>query len=389
LEQHMKPHWRLLEQYLHNLEDVLTDLTPLAKQAVVSSSAAASNSKSNTLIVMVCNQGQSVLLHNFVCAAKARNLDVSQVLVFATDPETQTLATSLGLVSYYDERNFGSNIPSEEAKRYADKTFGALMYAKVVCVQVCLTLGYNVLFQDVDIVWYRHPLELFESESSESGSDYSVENQQEFDVLFQDDGARSLRYAPYSANSGFYYIRHNPKTLYIFTSLLYNADLIVATKSHQQALNALLTEYSSLYGLRVKTLSADLLPGGSHYHRQTEYMRQLLIPGYSTSDSGNGSNHQNNAPIAHAKKPDPWLFHMSWTKNKDDKLRFMKQMGLWYLLQDSNEEDADACGIEALDCCSSEPVVSCHYRDKPSVVDCSDSPPIDQNGNKVFWPQTK
>ena len=328
---HIRQHMNQLENYLRNFKDLLAQLETLAGKVA----------KDNTVVVMVCNQGQSELLVNFVCAAKAKDFDLSNLLVFATDEETRDLATSLGLTATYDQTTFAST-PNEEAKQYGDKTFGAMMYAKVVCVQTILTLGYNVLFQDVDLVWLRYPMDRIQSE------EYS-----QFDVLFQDDGARSVRYAPYSANSGFYYVKHNPTTLYLFTSLLYLGDVILATGSHQQALSALLTEFSSLYGLKVKTLPADDWPGGSHYHRQTDYMRQLLIPEYTTTP------------------PDPWIFHMSWTKNKDHKLLFFKQMGLWYVQDDHVT-------------CSSDPLVSCHYRDKPAILDCSSSPPLDTNG-RFFW----
>lgn len=60
-----------------------------------------------------------------------------------------------------------------------------MMLAKVVCVQLVSRLGYNFLFQDVDLVWFRHPL------------DYFNELNDDWDVYFQDDGGHSLRYAPY------------------------------------------------------------------------------------------------------------------------------------------------------------------------------------------------
>ena len=52
---------------------------------------------------MLCNHGQSVLLINFVCSARARNIDLSNLLVFTTDLETTDLVTSLGLTAYYDQ----------------------------------------------------------------------------------------------------------------------------------------------------------------------------------------------------------------------------------------------------------------------------------------------
>ena len=79
-------------------------------------------------------------------------------------------------------------MPEKEAGRYGDQAFTQMMYAKVVTVQLINRLGYDVLFQDVDlgecacdmfilscksrcashrtcislpIVWYRNPLEFF------------------------------------------------------------------------------------------------------------------------------------------------------------------------------------------------------------------------------------
>ena len=61
-------------------------------------------------------------------------------------------------------------------------------------------------------------------------------------------------------------------------------------------------------------------------------------------------------------KVHPYIFHMTWTKNKDNKkLYFQQMMGEWYLK----------------DSCLPEPNIVCHYRDKPSLISCKDSPPID------------
>ena len=254
-------------------------------------------------------------------------------------------------------------MPSEAAQVYGDRKFTLMMMAKVICVQMVSALGYNMLFQDVDIVWYRNPLEYFQDKNSPI---------YHFDIYFQDDGGHSVRYAPYSANSGFYFVRHNARTEYFLTSLLLAGDLILKTDSHQQALIALLSEHVSLYGLRAKVMSRDEpeFPGGYHYHQKSgKYMRAML-----------------------AGEVDPWIFHMSWTKNKDNKLLFFKQLGEWYveeqcihkkvdeipgLLEDENSNFTSTC-------CSAEPLISCHYRDKPSKHPCPESPPIDK-GRPSFW----
>lgn len=85
-------------------------------------------------------------------------------------------------------QNFG-DLPLEAARRYGDRYFTAMMLAKVVCVQLVSVLGYSLLFQDVDLVWFKHPLDFFKNVKDD------------FDIYFQDDGGHSLRYAPYRSVS--------------------------------------------------------------------------------------------------------------------------------------------------------------------------------------------
>ena len=109
-----------------------------------------------------------------------------------------------------------------------------------------------------------------------------------------------------------------------------------------------------------------MFPGGFHYHKRKDFMKSLV----------QGNEH-------------PYIFHMSWTKNKENKQRFYKQMGEWFTDDACIEKDVDDIAIgdgktltEA--CCSAEPLFECSYRDKPSVHTCKDSDPIDKGG-KSFW----
>lgn len=346
---HIYANWEILKTYFDAFEDAVEELKPLAEKAAT---------PKNTVTVMVSNFGQSELLVNFVCAARARNHDISSIIVFATDAETKALAEGLGLLAFYDKRNYG-DIPSEAAGRYGDKKFTAMMMAKVMCVQMVSSLGYNILFQDVDIVWYKNPIPFFETERPEL---------EEFDMMFQDDGGHSTRYAPYSANSGFYYVRANARTQFFFASLLTGGDVILETNSHQQALIALLSEHVSLYGLKVKIFDreTDEFPGGFHYHQKSgQYMRKLI-----------------------KGEVDPYIFHMSWTYNKENKLLFFKQMEEWYVHDQCLHKKPEDIPVEngdfAAGCCLPKPVFGCSYRDKPSKHPCYDSPPIDKDG-KSFW----
>ena len=361
--------WDFLSMYMKNFAQVTRELRP-----ILSNTANANK----TVIVMVSNLGHSDLLVNFVCNAKAKNLDLSNILVFVTDNESYIIARRLGLAAYHDTLNF-AKVSVDEAKIYGDATFRDMMLVKVSstkcaqsllfvttehlprtmekkasAVQLVNFMGYNVLFQDLDIVWYRNPLPLFEDKSSPLAK---------FDILFQDDGARSIRFAPFAANSGFFFVRCNPKTRYLFVALLYNADLIATTGSHQQALIQLITEHSSLYGLRVKTISGPIFPGGYHYHRKYSEMKEIILGQH-----------------------DPYIFHMCWTHSKKDKILFLQQLGMWFINEQCEGDTLGAVSGETIlqDCCISQPRVICHFSDKPSVINCTASPVMDK-GAKSFW----
>ena len=352
----LERHWDFLRTYFNNLDSVLNDIKQITDRI----------QKDNTIVVLTCNFGQSELLMNFICSARARGLDISNVLLFATDIETKELAESLGLNAYYDEYNF-EKMPKHGANHYGDRYFTAMMVSKVICVQLVNMLGYDVLFQDVDIVWWRDPMEYFKGLQNDN-----------FDIYFQDDGAYQVRYAPLSANSGFYFIRNNQKTKFLFSSLLLLSDVIIQSGSHQQVLVSTLNEHISLFNLRVKIMSREEFnfPGGYHYHRQGQTLKKMFQNKLETK---------------------PYLFHMSWTENKDNKLKFLQQMGEWFLNEQCiAKEKKDIINIPQTDtnespgtpdlvdlCCLPEPKITCHYRDKPSKIPCKNAVAID--GRPSFW----
>lgn len=151
------------------------------------------------------------------------------------------------------------------------------------------------------------------------------------------------------------------------------SDLILRSFSHQAAMIAILSEHSSLLGLRVKVLDHELFPSGFVYHRKKGKGRF----GNFMGDMFDG-------------KHEPYVFHMSWTKNKENKIKFYQQLDEWYLqdkcmdtkLSDISLEPGGNSMVES--CCSAESLFTCHFRDKPSTRPCRDSPALDNNGQS-WW----
>lgn len=234
-----------------------------------------------------------------------------------------------------------------------------MMMAKLYSVHLISQLGYDLLFQDVDVMWYRNPLPFF--------SNFS-----QFDVIVQDDGARNIRFQPYSPNSGFYFARHNQRTEYFIHSLLMMAGpIILQSGSHQNAMAAILNEHSSWRGLHVKTWNRNMqeFPNGYQFQTRKEYMKDII----------QGNSH-------------PIIFHMSWTSNKEEKRAYLEQMGDWYVkdmcvgrtaAKIRNIRKSKKIDIGGT-CCKTKPKVKCHYRDKPSRIPCKDSPALEKN-HPSFW----
>jgi len=97
--------------------------------------------------------------------------------------------------------------------------------------------GFDVLFQDADLVWMIDPIPYLHSLKE--------------DAIFMDDGARTPRFTPFFANTGFYFLRHNYRISHMMERVLRGVGEIGQTHSHQATLNRHLTETQSLLNLKV------------------------------------------------------------------------------------------------------------------------------------------
>jgi hypothetical protein len=149
------------------------------------------------------------------------------------------------------------------------------------------------------------------------------------------------------------------------------SDLVLRTFSHQAAMIAVLSEHSSLMGLRIKVLEPEDFPAGFIFHRKNGNTRY----GEFFKDMFAGKRH-------------PWILHMSWTKNKDSKIMYYRQLDHWYLQDKCMDKKVNEIAVDGGNfvdtCCSAKSLFSCHFRDKPSSRPCKNSPALDNNGVS-FW----
>ena len=107
-----------------------------------------------------------------------------------------------------------------------------------------LSFGFDVLFQDVDIVWSRNPLDEFSSGP-----------EQQMDLFFQYDGGSSLQQSHY-ANSGFVFTRNNKRTKLFWEEAYSMAHMF---RTQQKLLRPLLLHHYITHGLGLHILGNEFL----------------------------------------------------------------------------------------------------------------------------------
>lgn len=176
------------------------------------------------------------------------------------------LIEATGAMAMYHE-GFAS-VSRRASTDYLDRVFVDMMWYKAFCIYLVLRQKINVLFQDVDLVWFREPFQYFQ--------EYLAQHPEtETEGFFSDDGQRSKRYTPFFANSGFYYLLATPRSEYFAWSIMIAMDAIQVLGSHQNVFTTRLMEGLALSARHIKLLSLSEFPTGIMYHHHQGYMRQL------------------------------------------------------------------------------------------------------------------
>lgn len=294
-----KPEVQLLLPFLRDRESLIAELVRKVGDPIDPKTGVR-----RQVIIMVANEGVMDLLLNFFCSAEQIDLDLSNIVVFVGDSKYQEVIEHMGGHAMFSP-SLGS-MPAKAAGYYLDHTFSRMMWFKTTSVYLALAAGYEVLFQDVDLVWLRNPFTYLTGLPG--------------DMVFMDDGARTPRYTPFFVNSGFYYVKQNPRTVYMFESFLKAAPgAIGQTHSHQSVLIKHIAEAHHLFNLAIDVLDNTLFPSGQAYHENKPLIKKIV-----------------------ARKFRPYVFHMCWTDNRENKVTFFTEIEMWYL-PNAKQDEAGMC----------------------------------------------
>lgn len=164
------------------------------------------------------------------------------------------------------------------------------------------------------MVWFKEPFSYFRHHSSS----VSLRDTKPL-MFFSYDGQRTMRYTPFYANSGFYYMPYHVATEHFSYNVMKAFDVLFASGSHQNVFTTKLMELLDMHGVFSYMLPLTLFPTGIMYHHFPKFMAKLRVNNHSTA---------------------PYHFHMCWTSNKREKIKYFKETAMWYV--------SDKCYIQTL-----------------------------------------
>jgi hypothetical protein len=258
------------------------------------------------LVVMVVNAGELDLFMNLACSAHKHGISLENFVVFAGSKEIVPIIEYTGALGLY--HTAFASVSKVASHDYLDFTFVDMMWYKCFSIYMILREGFNILFQDVDLVWFRDPFPFFHELLSTDHDTYKGQGVRPLDALLSDDGQRSLRYTPFFANSGFYYLRSNPEMINFAWSVMTSFPMIQRLGSQQNMYTMRLLESMTNFGIRSLFLNITDFPNGYLYHHGKGYMDKF-----------------------NSRAVKPYNFHMCWTQGKKDKLKYLKKSGMWYV----------------------------------------------------------
>lgn len=312
------------------------------------------NAKSNhvipsTLIVAIAvNYAYRKLALNFVC--NLNRLNISNYIVFAMDKPVYDYLSQRDTHVFYHDLSYGlvkssslastSSLSSSSKSRRHRKLqsierggsqeqltgndtshqFGTTEFIetsrrKSMLVLRLLTMGYSVLFSDVDVVWVRNPIP-------------SLLNHTGHFVIQSDSNTTQLNY---NINSGFYLARTAPQTIIAMRAIIKYSYAI--RRSEQKAFNHVLCgAFKMHHGGPGKRLGIS----------QCQYTRASTITEVLPLDQfPNGSNQSlwiKSNQFTNSF-PNVVAIHANYIQHREEKENRIRDIGFWFHSESSESRD--------------------------------------------------
>lgn len=253
--------------------------------------AYASLGRPPSLVLSICGAKYLPLLRLWLQSCDRSDIDVrGRTIIMALDGETARVCGDLGVEAVPVDP--AGRFEIVEASRFADDRFGEVMLHKNTVVLDALTVVPRLLFQDVDLLWFRDPFRDLESRAENA------------DVLFMYDGPNHW-HRPLHLNTGFFFAVANEATAALFETIARNAVHVLASGSQQYPANRIIGHFAVHNVLRVGVLAQERYLNGHLFNLETGV-----------------------SPAAGDWRRDGFVLHYSWTADIDQKLAKLEQFDL-------------------------------------------------------------
>lgn len=232
---------------------------------------------------------------NWVCGLELQNIaqDIRKTtIIIATDAGSEQLAKKLDFSVVRGDWIQKFKIDTKAAKQFSRGAHRWTVSLQIVYAMDVVALGYDILQQDVDVVWLKDVRKYF------------VENEQSLftDIEMTSDGRVDYK-GP--GNSGFVKVLSNCKTKIFLQTLFHYIGVVLWGSSDQFAWNMFLMEYD------FRQISFSLLP-------PTKFVNGHQFGLHKKQTKQQVSN-------------DVWFLHASWTDQHTKKVTKFKVMNAWFL----------------------------------------------------------
>lgn len=164
------------------------------------------------VLVTTANWMYHEFLLNFYCNLRVQGVSY-QPIVFSLDLNIHNFSRSLGLSSFLLDNATGDDVLPGRFERNGPRSFNMITKNKLRAVRRVLIAGEDVLMSDADIYWCADAMQklvdLLVKDPSYANADVLIQPEANFRAL----------------NSGFYFVRSNPRTLALFDGLVENIEL--------------------------------------------------------------------------------------------------------------------------------------------------------------------
>lgn len=315
-----------LERYLSQRGKVLPELWAQAK----------SIARNNTIILMAFNHGELNLFINWVCSCKMHHLNIDHLLVYAADAKLKKVLDEMGISNFHLPELFG-NFKETTSRAFGNHEWLEFGQLKMLITKPLLDGGFNVLFQDVDMIWFKDPI-------ANTVSDETIEGN---DMVFQHVGFPRWTFSPVEANSGFFYMRGNAFSRWCWDRMFYGHETIgLWSTSQQLSLNHHLGLCQAIYDVKVATYDRLTYPSG--WVTQNKTLLEIIsnraeLLALDTMQKANTLSEwqteflkspRSKQAAYRADAENLVVYHTNWTPNTVEKFTKNKGMRLWYLDDD-------------------------------------------------------